>query len=137
MTKLFIDVNIFVYAFSPQSEFHKKSVQILEKLVTEGREGIITPFVLNELHYFFWKKRSKDEAQEIIEKILLIPRVSLVNYIFDKGSIRDLMSLSREFGLKPFDAYHAFYCKMLDVTYIATFDKHFKKIPWLKTIVTL
>jgi len=43
-------------------------------------------------------------------------------------------SIAKEYGLLPNDALIAAICKQYNINTIATFNKDFKRIPWLNTI---
>ena len=132
--KIFIDSNIFINFFNKNFEFFKQAREIFENLGINGQIGIITPYVINELHYFFLKRNGQKIAFEICKDILNMKRISLMDLKLDSSDVLNTVSIANKHNLKTFDAYHAFYCKKLGIKKIATFDEDFKKVPGLKII---
>ncbi|MFH1407863.1 MAG: type II toxin-antitoxin system VapC family toxin [Patescibacteria group bacterium] len=131
---IFLDANILIYSQDPNSLFFKQSVAILKKSVEEGNEMFVSPYILNEVHFFFTKQAGNNSARKIVNGILKYPSLIFVDIAFTLKDIRSVFRLSAKYSLKTFDAFHAYYCKKLKIKTIATFDKDFRKLPWLKVV---
>jgi len=131
---IFLDANILIYSQDPNSLFFKQSVAILKKSVEEGNEMSVSPYILNEVHFFLVKQTENDTAYKIVNKILKYPNLKFVDIKFTLKDMKSVLTLSTKYSLKTFDAFHAYYCKKLNIKTIATFDKDFRKIPWLKVV---
>ena len=132
MSKVFIDTNILIYSIDPDSIRHQEAVSILKSLVLQNKEKIITPFVINEAHYFYIKTVGREEARKIVEKILDSPILKLVDLELSVKDLKNILKISHKYKLKTFDSFHAYYCKKLRIKNIATFDPDFKKISWIE-----
>jgi len=134
MSNVFIDSNILIYSQDAASSNYKRSMQILKGILESGGSIVITPFVLNETHYFFIKAVGIEKGAEAITKILKIPNLKLVDLILTTNDIKSILRISKKYKLKTFDSFHTYYCKKLQIKKIATLDTDFNKILWLKTI---
>lgn len=134
--EVFIDSNVLIYAKNKDSLKYKKSRIVLRKMVKESMIGVITPYVVNEVHYSFIRDFGKIHAGNFIKDILSIPNTQLVDISLDANAIFSIVKLSKLYNLRTFDAYHAYYCKYLGITKIATFDKDFERVKFLKNYVS-
>ena len=132
MTDIFIDTNIIIYYQDTSSPFCPIATQILESLNSPDKNGIITPWVINEIHYLYLRSKGYKEAKQVVNKLLKAPGLRLVDIPLDSTAINTVTTLSEKYHLKTFDAFHAYYCKKLKIKHIASFDQDFKPVPWLK-----
>src|SRR3972149_6895895 len=131
MTKIFIDSNIFLYHATSDDPHHKASILLLNSLVYNHHLGLISPYVINEVHYINIKKIGYQKAKTVILNIFEIPRIQLIDLILSTQDIKSICRISSKYKLKTSDSYHAYYCKKLNIKTIATFDTDFDKLPWL------
>lgn len=131
MTKVFIDTNIFIYAHDLESPHHQESVNILISLLKKNYQMLTTPYVINELHFFYLRKYGHKRAKSLVKKVLSTPDLILMDELLTKKDILNICKLAVENKLKTFDAYHAYFCKKQRVKQIATFDNDFAKLPWV------
>lgn len=59
---IFIDTNILIYATNDESPIQKKSVDLLNQLMTEGIECAISPQIIREYLVVFTRGVSSDDA---------------------------------------------------------------------------
>lgn len=132
MNKIFIDTNIFIYNSDSNSRLYQKSNAILVSLIKNKITGIITLNVINELHYFFLKKYNHKKAENLTLNILKLPNIKLKSMGTNRKDIQNALKLATKYKLKTFDAFHAYYCKKEKIKEIATFDKDFANLSFLK-----
>src|SRR3989344_7683693 len=97
--KIFIDSNIFINFFNKNFEFFKQAREIFENLGINGQIGIITPYVINELHYFFLKRNGQKIAFEICKDILNMKRISLMDLKLDSSDVLNTVSIANKHNL--------------------------------------
>ncbi|PIR42481.1 hypothetical protein CO058_03670 [candidate division WWE3 bacterium CG_4_9_14_0_2_um_filter_35_11] len=132
--RIFIDTNVFISVFNLDSTFFKQASNLINMLDTKNKIGIVTPYVINEAHYFFLRKHGQEIAFRLCKDILKMKRIALIDLELISTDVIDILSLAKKYNLKTFDSYHAYYCKKLGIKKIATFDSDFKKIKWLKVV---
>lgn len=132
--RVFLDANIFIDSLNNESARYMKASAFMEGLGVKEEIGVITSYIINELHYYFFRTDGKKESFNICSSIIKMDRIQIEDILFDKACLVEIMEISRQYNLRTFDAYHAFYCKKLGIKKIATFDKDFKKIPWLEVV---
>jgi len=132
--KIFVDTNVFISAFNLDSQFFKSASNLINMLDTKNKIGVVTPYVINEAHYFFLRKYGQEIAFALCKGLLSMKRINLIDLVLSSSDVIDILDLAKRYNLKTFDAYHAYYCKKLGIKKIATFDKDFEKIKWLKVV---
>jgi len=132
--RIFIDTNVFISVFNLDSTFFKEASNLINMLDTKNKTGVVSPYVINEAHYFFLRKYGQEIALRLCQDILKMKRIALIDLELSSTDVVDILDLAKRYNLKTFDAYHAYYCKKLGIKKIATFDKDFKKIKWLKVV---
>ena len=68
-----------------------------------------------------------NDVEEFIEELGII-------VLEDKGSLGELLEIMRSYSLLPGDALIAITARHYGIGTILTFDKDFKRIPWLRVI---
>lgn len=146
---IFVDTNIF-YNILYETELTPKARKAIDMLV----EPVISVIVYNELvhvtfrayarrkygivsyHKFrkFFTERGLDAFKEPMENIHQLLEELDVKILKDYQSIDELREAIINYRLLPTDAQIAITCKHYDITIIATLDRDFKRVPWLKTI---
>lgn len=136
MTKVFIDANIVIYFFDPASPLHSQAVDFLSNLPLRNAHGVLSPYVLNEIHYHYLKKYSPQLANQRISYFMSLPHMTLADISLTMNDLKNVFSLSEKYRLKTFDAFHAYYCKKLGIKKIATFDEDFDRVTFLKRVTS-
>jgi predicted nucleic acid-binding protein len=134
MSSLFIDTNLLIYLKSADSPFHDQALALMDQCIKNNDDGIITPYVINEFHYYLVKKFSSQYAQDKTGDIFSLPNLSFKDFTLKPIDLVKIIKLSTKYSLKTFDAFHAYYCKILKINKIATFDTDFDRIPWLTRV---
>ena len=132
--KIFIDTDVFISVFNLDSQFFKSASGLISTLEIKNKIGVVSPYVINEAHYFFLRKYGQEIALRLCQDILKMKRIALIDLELSSTDVVDILGLAKKYNLKTFDAYHAYYCKRLGIKKIATFDNDFKKIKWLKIV---
>ena len=70
---------------------------------------------------------SIDDVEELINRLGIL-------ILEDKGNLKELAETMRRYNLLPGDVLITITAKRYGVDTILTFDKDFKRIPWLKVI---
>ena len=131
MSDVFVDANVIVYYQDTTSPFCQRATEVLESLIDEGHRGIITPWVINEIHYLYLRAKGQEKAKKVIESMLKIPSLELVDMSLSIQDIKGVIAMAAKYRLKTFDAFHAYYCKRLKIKEIASFDRDFERVAGL------
>lgn len=59
---IFIDTNILIYATNDESPFQKKATSVLNQLMSQGIEGVISPQIVREYLVVFTRGDSPNDA---------------------------------------------------------------------------
>lgn len=136
MSKVFIDANVIIYSRDSTAIYHRESQLIIKQIVQLKLQGVVSPWVINEVHYQMIKTIGYEKAAKRINDIFISPDIKLVDIALTLLDLKAIMRMSLKHHLKTFDAFHAYYCKKMKIKYIATFDSDFKRLPWLKLFKT-
>lgn len=143
MSLAFIDSNVIVKYFAGDAVAKK----ILEPVIHGDITGYVNSIVVSEVIFVLLKLLTNKTAYELknspetvrnVAKLLDI-QVRFLREYFSEIEINDkvketAIELMREYGLLPNDALIASTCKHYGINTIFTFDKDFKRIPWLRVI---
>jgi predicted nucleic acid-binding protein len=133
MTTIFLDCNIFIYLKDPLSAYYQQTLNLLARFHSNSK-FVTTPYVLNELHYFYLREKNVTVATKRLNNIINSKLVYIKDQEIAKKDLQQIFSISTTYNLKTLDAFHAYYCKKLKIKQIATYDTDFKRIPWLSVI---
>ncbi len=149
MNRIFIDTNIFYNIL-----FETKLTQAARKLLEGYEESIFhtSLTVVNELLYISTRKyyqtlqetigsyslrrliASKGYPAPIITGIQSLLKDLEVKVLVENVGYQDMIEVANRFKLLPSDTIIALTCKHNNIETILTFDKDFKRVPWLKVI---
>lgn len=129
---VFIDTNVLIYNQNKKSILYLEAHTVLQEIVREQHQGVITPYVINELHYYYLKHKNYSRAKSIVDKIFKYPQIKFLDMKLSQTDMSEIIQLSTKYRLRTFDAYHAYYCRKLKIRKIATFDTDFANLPWVK-----
>ncbi len=132
--RIFIDASLLIYlnVKLPQ-DFADKLDNFWIKLVKDNNELYTDILVLDETLYVSRKKYMVDYADtiDLLENAVL-PFIKVLDIGLDEYQVAIKYML--DYGLKPSDAIHAATMEKNHIPYIATEDKHFDRIKWIKRI---
>ena len=113
--RIFIDTNVFISVFNLDSTFFKEASNLINMLDTKNKIGVVSPYVINEAHYFFLRKYGQEIALRLCKDILKMKRIALIDLELVSTDVIDILGLAKKYNLKTFDAYHAYYFKKLGI----------------------
>ncbi|OGC52190.1 hypothetical protein A2982_01750 [candidate division WWE3 bacterium RIFCSPLOWO2_01_FULL_39_13] len=128
---VFLDSCVLIGYLSPTSVWHKRSV----KFIKDHIGAIISPYVLNEVHYIIQKYNGAETANKTIINLLDFQNIQLLDFEFDRDDLKSIFRISSKYKLKTFDSFHAYYCKKAGIKKIVSFDMDFIKVKFLKLVV--
>ncbi len=137
MTRVFVDTNVLLYFSDKQSEFHYQVINLFAQFVEQKFQMVITPFVLNELHYCYFRKFGAQRAAQLTNAVFQLPGFVMEDVTLQQADIVELGELAQQYNLRTFDAMHVLYCKKLGIKKIFSYDKHFDKVQGLERIFQL
>ncbi len=121
---MYLDSNIFIYAFIDNTEQGDLARNFMEKLVGGEVKAYVSPLVLDEVVWVIHKLKGKELASRVGKTILSMPLIWLdVTYESAKHSL-DFYGM----GLKPRDALHLGIMRDYDLTEILSEDGDFNGI---------
>jgi len=144
-----IDTNV-IYHFLFETELTSTSEKIIREAIIEGMA--IPMIVYNELLYIVGAKIARIKygvkgkysfrkhiakhgfPEEAIEKVNGFIRDFKVTIIGDYHDPDELVKTIKLYRLAPNDAQIVLTCKHSNTGTLATFDKDFKRVPWLKVV---
>ncbi len=146
---IFVDTNIF-YNILYETELTpiaRKAVELLVEPVTSVivynellhvtfRAYVRRKYGIASYHEFkrFFIERGMEAFEEPLEEIHKLLEELNLRIIKDYQSVEELRDVITKYRLLPTDAQIVVTCRYYGVSTIATLDKDFKRIPWLKVI---
>jgi predicted nucleic acid-binding protein len=135
MAACFLDANIFIGYLIPNNIFHSYCQSLIEKLLKNHDYIHLSPLVIDEVMYAIYKdsiifsKLTRTESIENVEQatevILKLPNIKLVNPPLTIQGQLLVISLMKQFDLRPRDAYHLLTITHHKIKYFATLDHDF------------
>ena len=151
---MIFDSNIFIYSALDHPKFGEKSTKLISKVESREIEGYIPTIVLNEtLHRLMIAETIKERKAKNVRDALFIlkndretiPRLEVcwseINKILDMDFIilkekpntfLNSIEISKRYSLLARDAYIASFAEDYSIENIATFDKDFERVDFLK-----
>ncbi|KCZ73503.1 putative nucleic acid-binding protein, contains PIN domain [Candidatus Methanoperedens nitroreducens] len=150
-TEIFVDTNIFVYALAKKHR-HKRTCEALLSKINQGEIiGFTSSTVVNELFHtiLIWEVKLKYGDVDIIRFIKERPDVISECYVaygalddvFDSSIVilpltlevlQHAKTLSKKYNLLFSDAIHAASCEIYGIKHIASNDRDFDRVDFLK-----
>ena len=150
-TEVFVDTNIFVYALAKRHRYKSTCEALLSKVNMGDTIGFTSSTVINELFHtiLIGEVKIKYGDVEVIRFIKEHPNVisecdvayNALDDIFDSAVVilpltlevlQHAKTLSREHNLLFSDAIHAGSCDVYGIKHIASNDKDFDRVDFLK-----
>ncbi len=142
--KIFMDTSIILAFLAGQDP---QAYKIIEEVENHAITGYINAIVVDEVIYGYLRlatglssKRirqllaKKDERLIKLIKNDVEPILKLFITLPTTIEPQEVIDVIEEYGLMPADSIIALTCKHQGVNTIATFDKDFERIPWLRVI---
>ena len=130
---IFIDANIFLAYDNFDDIHHIAAVNLWKKIETGKFEQYFTSdYIFNEVIGVTLRKFGKERAILLGEAIL--KSVFIINV--DKHMLTETWKIftKTKLSLNLVDCTNLVIAKLADAKFIATFDKEFKKIDWIKVL---
>ncbi len=130
MNKCFLDSNILIYLKDDSSANHLKTVKSVRNLIKNRTRLFISPLCLDEtIHSFsIIFKKDFEKVTKVIYELLDIPLLEIVNPPTSINENKRVLSLMKDYNLRPRDAYHLLTMQANNIDGFATFDNDFKKV---------
>ncbi|MBI3955790.1 type II toxin-antitoxin system VapC family toxin [Candidatus Gottesmanbacteria bacterium] len=143
MTKCYLDSNVLIYLKDEHSLGFEQSSALIRHLTAHRVSLYVSTLCLDEFLHEFGKalrKKTKeneffDSLEEALTSILQFPELLIVNPPSDPDSQTRVISLMREYSLRPRDAYHLLTMQANDIDGFATFDTDFTRVFAAKLLV--
>lgn len=129
--RFYIDSNVFFYAKIADRRYGKACAKLLEEIHKERIEAVISTLVVLEVANALRKFGLVEEIHQTASAILSLP---IETKPLTLAILQSALTISREYGLTPYDAVHAATMKLTNTKFIVSADKEFDKIPWIKRI---
>jgi predicted nucleic acid-binding protein len=127
---MFLDANIFIYAFDLKEGDKKIACQkLLRSIILRTTNAHTSVLVLNEVHYFFLNSQNAKRANAIIKNILTYRNLTILP--LDK-ELFFLIAQYTQDGLQTTDAFHVASMKLNSISTICSYDKGFDSIKTIK-----
>ncbi|MEB3755272.1 MAG: PIN domain-containing protein [Desulfurococcales archaeon] len=142
--RIFVDTSIILAFLAGQDNRARELVKEVEK---REIDGYINPLVVDEVIYGYLRLTTGLSSRRI-RKLLakrdkrlvglvkndVWPVLKLFTTLPLKGEPGEIIRFMEEYGLMPADAIITLTCKQHEITTIATLDKDFKRVPWIKVV---
>ncbi len=143
MNSVLLTANVIIRYFTGD-EIAKK---FLEPVIYGGLNAYINNIVFSEVIFIVIKLLSRKKAYELKESPETVKSIlktmdyqlQFVKEYFTELEVNDeikeqAIKITRDYGLLPNDSLIVATCKHYSINTILTFDKDFKRVPWLKVI---
>jgi len=129
----FIDTNIFIRYLTDDDPVKADACEkIFTRMIAKEEVCFTTDMVIAEIVWILesFYELSKQEIQDMVEKILNTPNLSCSN----KDLILNALVLYSEKNIDYIDAYNAFIMKDNGTKELYTYDRHFDRVDWLARV---
>lgn len=128
-TRVFIDSNIPMYAAGKEHPNKNPSIRVLES-ISEGRIiGITSTGVFQEILYRYQAIDLLDKGFDVFDSFNgIIDETLSINI----DIIREARNLLKDKNINTRDAVHTATMDYYDISYIATYDKHFREFKHIR-----
>ena len=119
---MFIDANVFIYAYTDKLERGKKSKAFLDKVARGEQNATTSALVVNEVLYYMHEARGMGGVEDAHRHIRSMNSLSMLP-LDDK-----VVAVSLEYmrnGLQVTDAFHAATMKLAGIDTICSYDRGF------------
>ncbi len=152
--QVLFDTNIFIYSALDHPRYGDSCTYLLHEVESGEIEGYIPTIVLNELLHRLmiaeaiksgFARNTKDAIKIFKRDKSIIPSLDIcweeLDRIFEmrftileekSDTFKESVPISRRYSLLAKDAYIASFARSYGITNIATNDRDFKRVPWLK-----
>ena len=127
--KVFLDVNIIMYAAGGPHAHREPSARLMERIVRGDVEAVSDAEILQEILYRFWRLHQIETAVKMIEQAVQLIPVLLPVEASDGVLAASL--LSQHPRIEPRDAVHAAVMLRHRITHLYSYDRHFDAVPGL------
>ncbi len=122
-----VDTNVFIYALGSPHEYKQACSRLSAQLVRGDHDANIDTELLQEVLFFFWRRRRLSDGLEMLDRLLVgFPNAFPVT-IQESKLARDI--LSSHPTIAPRDAIHAAVVLTHDLEGIISVDGDFNDIP--------
>ncbi len=130
---ILIDASVFCAYVNENDVHHGRSVALVKDVLAHKYgKAITTDYIFDEAVTVALRRSTKKNAVEL-GNFILHSEVFFVK--IDSGVFQKAWDIfQKEEGLSFTDCTLLAFMKSFDIMYIATFDKEFKKIAWLKVV---
>ena len=137
MNKCYLDANVLIYFKNEDSQFFQSAKQTIKLLIEKNFQPVISSLVLDEFLHGFLRllivagiddSERYQRLNKALKDVLKIPKLQLINPPTDHQSQMKIITLMRQYGLKPRDAYHLLTLQSYQVKHLATFDDDFEHV---------
>ncbi len=142
--KIFMDTSIILAFLAGQDP---QAYKIIEEVENHAITGYINAIVVDEVIYGYFRlatglssKRIRQLLAKKDERLIKLirndvePILKLFITLPTTIEPQEVIDVIEEYGLMPADSIIALTCKHQGVNTIATLDKDFERIPWLRVI---
>ncbi len=122
---MFIDANIFIYAYVSSDKRKMACKAILDKIALGEQHASTSPLAMDEVLYYVLERYGLEKAEGVWERMLRMPNLSIL--AIDSWVTSHVFSFVKA-GLDPRDAFHAACMKANGISTICSYDAGFDKI---------
>ena len=126
---MFLDANIFIYAYRSQERMGAACQKLMERTLKGEQQAATSVLVMDEVFYYFLNHRDREFAKKIWNNILNNRNIRIL--AVDEKVAREVLRYV-DAGLEPRDALHAATMKTNGMDTICSYDKGFDKISGIK-----
>jgi predicted nucleic acid-binding protein len=121
--RVFLDVNIFMYAAGRPHAYQAPSASLLDQVVAGAVEAVTNTEVLQEVLHRFWRMSALPDGLVLCDRIVQIVDTILPIEKSDLLLTRRLLEAHRQ--IEPRDAVHAAVMLNHGITHLYSHDRHF------------
>ena len=130
--KVFVDVNIVMYAAGSPHPHKEPSTRFLRQAAQGHVEAVSDTEVLQELLYRYWHLKLLEQGVKLVEHTAQV--ISIILPVDKRDALLASALLIQHPRLEPRDAIHAAIMLNHGIKHCYSYDKHFDMIPGLKRL---
>jgi len=126
---MFIDANVFIYAYVDSLERGRKSRALLDKVAKGEQHATTSALVMNEVFHFLQETRGMSGVEDAHKHISSLSALSVLS--IDEKTASASVNYMKD-GLQATDAFHAATMKLAGIGVICSYDRDFDKVKGIK-----
>lgn len=131
--KVFLDVNIVMYAAGAPHPHKEPSARLLQRVAENDVDVLTDTEILQELLYRYWHLKRVPQGVALVEQVVRL--VPVILPVTTGDAVLAASLLGEHPQIEPRDAIHAAVMLNAGITHLYSYDEHFDRVAGLKRLL--